>query len=137
MYRKPVVIACSTDGTPNRSSAERHSLPSCILATTPPDEAKYLARSISLTGAQEKEWQDIGFGVVVDGNWCKFMQISELGVRLLATGDRMLVEASPSDRTWGIGFSAEDAPSKEVGWAQNKLESVLMEVREFLRDRQQ
>ncbi|KAI1503720.1 hypothetical protein F5X99DRAFT_406720 [Biscogniauxia marginata] len=52
---------------------------------------------------------------------------------LLATGDRELVEASPYDRTWGIGFSAKNAEQSREKWGLNLLGKCLMEVREEFR----
>ncbi|MNI91462.1 hypothetical protein D3C73_1491250 [compost metagenome] len=56
--------------------------------------------------------------------------------RLLATGDRILVEASPSDKIWGIGLAPDDPnaqiPARWLG--QNLLGKALMEVREYLRN---
>lgn len=43
------------------------------------------------------------------------------------------MEASPSDRIWGIGFDAEHAEGNEKDWGQNKLGKALMRVREKLR----
>ncbi|KAI1268730.1 hypothetical protein F5Y18DRAFT_165128 [Xylariaceae sp. FL1019] len=52
---------------------------------------------------------------------------------LLATGDRELVEASPMDRIWGIGFGAQDAPKCRERWGLNLLGKCLMDVREQFR----
>ncbi|KAI0142765.1 DUF1768-domain-containing protein [Xylariaceae sp. FL1272] len=52
---------------------------------------------------------------------------------LLATGDRELVEASPLDRIWGIGFGARNAPKCRERWGMNLLGKCLMEVREQFR----
>lgn len=54
--------------------------------------------------------------IVVAGNVHKFRQHDDLRAFLLGTGDRVLVEASPLDRIWGIGLReddprAEDPPS--------------------------
>ena len=54
---------------------------------------------------------------------------------LLATGEREIVEASPMDRIWGIGFGERKA--EEVGrerWGLNLLGKALMEVRSELRE---
>jgi ribA/ribD-fused uncharacterized protein len=56
---------------------------------------------------------DIGkLEIVTQGNYHKFT-ISEdaenLRRMLLATGERELVEASPYDRIWGVGFAEKDA----------------------------
>jgi ribA/ribD-fused uncharacterized protein len=45
----------------------------------------------------------------------------------------ILVEASPGDRIWGIGFDAENAEGNEEEWGRNKLGNALMKVRERLR----
>ncbi|KAK4136791.1 DUF1768-domain-containing protein [Trichocladium antarcticum] len=53
---------------------------------------------------------------------------------LLGTGDREIVEASPRDRIWGIGFGAANAA--RVGrerWGLNLLGKALVEVRGVLR----
>ncbi|KAI1174670.1 hypothetical protein F4777DRAFT_553029 [Nemania sp. FL0916] len=52
---------------------------------------------------------------------------------LLATGDRELVEASPMDRIWGVGFGAQNAPANREKWGLNLLGKCLMEVREQFR----
>lgn len=64
--------------------------------------------------------------------------ISEHGVALkamlLATGNRPLAEASPTDRIWGIGLSREQALKHTGPWpGQNLLGRALQEVRASLR----
>lgn len=57
---------------------------------------------------------------------------------LLGTGERELVEASPGDRIWGIGFTA--AKAERAGrerWGLNLLGKALMVVREELRREEQ
>ena len=44
------------------------------------------------------------FEIVVAGNVAKFGQNPALAKLLLDTGDRVLVEAAPRDRIWGIGM---------------------------------
>jgi ribA/ribD-fused uncharacterized protein len=53
---------------------------------------------------------------------------------LLATGERELVEASPSDRIWGVGYVEKDAGRNRVKWGQNLLGKALMEVRGRIRE---
>lgn len=53
---------------------------------------------------------------------------------LLATGERELVEASPMDRIWGVGFGAREAGANRHRWGQNLLGKALMEVRKRLRE---
>lgn len=75
--------------------------------------------------------------IVEEGNHHKFT-ISEdaenLRAMLLATGDRELVEASPRDKIWGIGYAEKDAGYKRARWGQNLLGKALMSVRRRLRD---
>lgn len=45
------------------------------------------------------------------------------------------MQASPYDRTWGIGFSAEDAPKvKREEWGLNLLGQILVRVRKRIRE---
>ncbi|CAM1507423.1 Fc.00g070640.m01.CDS01 [Cosmosporella sp. VM-42] len=62
-----------------------------------------------------------------------------LKAMLLATGDREIVEASPFDRIWGIGFTAGNAEAAREGgsWGLNLLGKELMEVRRILREREE
>lgn len=51
----------------------------------------------------------------------------------LATGDRELVEASPVDRIWGVGFEEREAGERRVEWGMNLLGKALMAARERIR----
>lgn len=61
------------------------------------------------------------------------MQNGDLRKQLLATGTRDLVEASPRDRIWGIGFGWKNAEKQRQRWGLNLLGKALVEVRERLR----
>jgi predicted NAD-dependent protein-ADP-ribosyltransferase YbiA (DUF1768 family) len=54
---------------------------------------------------------------------------------LLATGDKVLVEASPRDTIWGIGMGAENPDARDPArWrGHNLLGFALMEARARLR----
>lgn len=73
---------------------------------------------------------------MVAGNLAKFDQHPALRAFLLATGQRVLVEASPVDRIWGIGLNRDDPAAGEPGrWrGLNLLGFALMQVREALRE---
>jgi ribA/ribD-fused uncharacterized protein len=58
--------------------------------------------------------------VVERANYLKFGQNEEMKTLLLATGEAIMVEASPVDRIWGIGFSVEEARGKEEQWGANR-----------------
>lgn len=64
--------------------------------------------------------------------YAKFSQNDKLKDFLLSTGNREIVEASPVDNIWGIGFSSDNAMENVDKWGQNLLGKVLMKVREDL-----
>lgn len=73
--------------------------------------------------------------LAIIGNYLKFTisnNADVLRAQLLATGDKELAEASPRDRTWGIGFGAANADKNRHRWGKNLLGKVLMEVRRRL-----
>lgn len=104
-----------------------------VLTAKTPGEAKKLGREVA--GFDEARWLEERFGIVVQANRAKFSQNKALSDYLLATGDRVLVEASPVDAIWGIGLAADDAdaarPEKWPGL--NLLGFALMDVRSTLR----
>jgi ribA/ribD-fused uncharacterized protein len=106
-----------------------------ILDTKSPRKVQLLGRKVK--NFDEEVWQKASFNIVVVGNLNKFSQNSELGNYLLATGDKVLVEASPMDTIWGIGLAKDDpkATNPKEWLGENKLGFALMEVREELRRR--
>lgn len=104
-----------------------------ILKTTDPGKAKALGRQVS--GFNDKIWQQQCLSIVIAGNLAKFSQHQQLADFLLATKNRVLVEASPVDKIWGIGL-AEHCPNIEnpLTWrGSNLLGFALMTVREQLK----
>ena len=103
-----------------------------IMGARTPGEAKALGRSVR--GFDSKAWDAHRFAIVVKANTAKFEQNRSLGEYLLATGDRVLAEASPIDRVWGIGLAADDPLAGQVAeWkGLNLLGFALMEVRDRL-----
>jgi ribA/ribD-fused uncharacterized protein len=104
-----------------------------ILATGDPGRAKALGRQVR--GFDEAAWQAVRFDAVTRGNVAKFGQSEPLRRYLLATRDAFLVEASPVDRIWGIGFAAdhEDARAPARWRGLNLLGFALMRARAILR----
>ncbi|MFJ5999243.1 NADAR family protein [Streptomyces sp. NPDC092370] len=104
-----------------------------VLAAAHPAEAKKAGRLVR--GFDEATWRRERFGIVVEGSVHKFGAHPELQGYLLGTGDRVLVEASPVDRVWGIGLAADDeAATDPQRWrGPNLLGFALMEARERLR----
>lgn len=81
----------------------------------------------------EQLWEVHRYAIVKSGTYLKYTQNEALKKKLLETGDRELIEASPIDRIWGIGFSTEKAVENKHRWGLNLLGKALMEVREILR----
>ena len=105
-----------------------------ILLAKHPKQAKQEGRLVA--GFDEAAWVKQRFGLVVTGNRAKFSQHPELAQFLLQTGQRVLVEASPIDRIWGIGLAADDERTTDPARWQglNLLGFALMEARAKLRD---
>ena len=104
-----------------------------ILAETDPKAIMKLGRKVA--GFNENTWSNRSEKVVEEGCFYKFSQNAEMGAFLLSTEEIELVESSPYDRIWGIGFSRQDAPSKpREAWEKNLLGKVLMRVRQRLRE---
>lgn len=104
-----------------------------ILAVASPAEAKALGRQVR--GFDAALWQQRCCEVVMQGNLAKFQQNPPLGNFLRGTGDAVLVEASPVDCIWGIGWAEDDPQAQlpELWDGSNLLGFALMEVRERLR----
>jgi len=100
-----------------------------IVASDSPALARKLGRQVS--GFDEATWRAHRFEVVTLGNVHKFGRDPALRGYLLGTGGRVLVEASPSDRNWGIGLRVGDAAAYDVTqWrGLNLLGFALMEAR--------
>ncbi|MCA9708769.1 MAG: NADAR family protein [Myxococcales bacterium] len=100
-----------------------------ILSARTPGEAKALGRRVR--GFHEAAWQAHRMALVVEGNVHKFSQHPALGEYLRSTARRVLVEASPVDRVWGIGLAADhpDATQPQAWRGLNLLGFALMEAR--------
>ncbi|MDT0268044.1 NADAR family protein [Streptomyces sp. DSM 44915] len=111
---------------------EDHAAVPRILAAASPGEAKALGRRV--TGFDETTWRTYRSGIVFRASLEKFGQDARLRAYLLGTAGRVLVEASPVDRVWGIGLPADDpratSPSRWRG--ENLLGFALMRARTAL-----
>ncbi|KAI9654266.1 MAG: hypothetical protein M1831_005431 [Alyxoria varia] len=130
-----------------------HEIAQTILEAATPEQQKQLGRKVR--GFDSGRWNQVREAVVERGNACKFRQCyvvtsehrrGEMGTGrneslkelLLRTGDAELVEASPEDEVWGVGFGAEEASRvPRERWGLNLLGKVLMRVREGLRKEEQ
>ena len=104
-----------------------------ILRSPNPSVAKAAGRTVE--GFDEEVWAENRWDIVVKANHAKISQNPPLREFLLATGEQVLVEASPVDFVWGSGFAADspyaENPSEWTG--MNLLGFALMEVRSRLK----
>ena len=105
-----------------------------ILQEKSPSKCKELGRMVK--NFNDKIWKNNCIILVQHGCFLKFSQNPLLKEYLLSTENRLLVEASPRDKIWGIGLDATQArkiPSNK--WpGTNYLGICLMNVRELLRE---
>ncbi|KAK3703791.1 hypothetical protein LTR37_014237 [Vermiconidia calcicola] len=105
-----------------------------MMETTVPKEHQALGRKAK--GFDRKKWDEHKSRIVEEGNYWKFTNGKEsprMLKMLFDTSDRELVEASPTDRIWGVGFGAADAEANREKWGENRLGKAIMQVREKLR----
>ena len=101
-----------------------------IMATNNPNEIRSLGRIVQ--NFNPKVWDKKCMDIVSHGCYLKFTQNKDLKEKLLETGDKMLVEASPYDRTWGIGLNKKDAKTvKKENWPGENRLSFLLKRRLF------
>jgi len=104
-----------------------------ILAALTPKEQKAHGRRVK--PFDEARWNSVCREIVYQGNLAKFTQNEDLKALLLATLDKTIAEASPTDNIWGIGLGAEDRRATDPSqWrGKNWLGEALMRVRRDLR----
>ena len=104
-----------------------------IMEATVQGKIKALGREVK--NFDQAEWDRCKYTIVLTGNFQKFLQNPDLKDFLLRTGDKVLVEASPRDRIWGIGMGkANENAANPAAWrGKNLLGFALMEVRDELR----
>ena len=101
-----------------------------IMKERSPIKIKSLGRRVAPFNQQL--WEKERFHVVFAGNMLKFTQDDRLRKKLKDTSSKILVEAAPKDKIWGIGLSAKDAKAGKEWKGQNLLGKALMKVRHTL-----
>lgn len=103
-----------------------------ILNTSDPRKCKALGRKVK--HFDKDVWNQNKIQIVSKGNMEKFLQNDALRHFLLSTGNKVLVEASPTDRIWGIGLGKNNPdaldPTKWRG--KNLLGFVLTNTRDAI-----
>lgn len=103
-----------------------------IASVRHPQDAKSIGREIR--NYNDRIWSAKRYHAMVQVLEAKFAD-PELRQILLATGDRIIVEASPYDRIWGVGLSENNDDLYKGNWkGQNLLGKALMEVRDKLKN---
>ncbi|KXH83388.1 NADAR family protein [Chryseobacterium kwangjuense] len=104
-----------------------------VLKSETPDQAKSLGRKVK--NFEAKLWDERKYEIVKKANLLKFSKNPRLEAFLLSTNAKILVEASPYDKIWGIGMLESDPRAQDpLLWdGENLLGFALMEVRDELR----
>ncbi|KAK3612627.1 hypothetical protein CHS0354_042137 [Potamilus streckersoni] len=100
-----------------------------ILKERNPRKQQKLGRQVKNFNPQK--WKEVCLEIVKTANFHKFSQNEGLKNHLFSTYPKILVEASPYDRIWGIGRAASDpkAQTKETWLGHNLLGYALTDVR--------
>ena len=78
------------------------------------DPAKQKALGRTVKNFDQKIWESKCRDIVYEANLAKFTQHLFLKNKLLQTGNKIIVEASPEDKVWGIGLRESDARACEL-----------------------
>lgn len=98
-----------------------------------PVECKRLGRLVK--GYVDEVWCEHRERIAYIGQLYKYMQNSDARACLLNTHDLMLVEASPPDRTWGIGMGMNDPHIEDMTkWGLNLHGKTTMRARQYFKE---
>lgn len=105
-----------------------------IMNTSSPKEHQELGRKVK--NFNQEIWDQNARNIVYTGNILKFKQNPSLLKLLLATQDKILVEASPFDTIWGIGLNVDDAlVTDDSKWkGKNWLGETLTRVKQHFQN---
>jgi ribA/ribD-fused uncharacterized protein len=87
-----------------------------IWAAATPREARNMGQLVQM----RPDWDQVKYSVMKECVMAKFLQHSDLKIKLIDTAYEEIVEDSPIDWYWGCG---------KDGTGQNMLGKILMEVR--------
>jgi hypothetical protein len=109
---------------------DEHSM-QLILEATTAHQARELGQLIK---PFNDTWFAVRYQVMLQGNLHKYQQNPDYLLKLQQTGCKILAEANPIDRIWGIGLAEDDplAQNPEYWTGRNLLGLCLMDVRSRL-----
>jgi ribA/ribD-fused uncharacterized protein len=98
-----------------------------IMSTNNPSAQKALGRKVK--NYDDKVWAEVRFEKVKRGLLEKY-KIEPFYSYLKERKDKIIVEASPYDRIWGIGYDENDPKILEEKdkWGENLLGKCIMEI---------
>lgn len=104
-----------------------------ILNNNQPKTIKELGRKVS--NFKDETWDKVKYTIILKGNYHKFSQNNDLRNFLLNTKNKVLVEASPYDKVWGIKmkYNNENIENPFFWQGENLLGFALMEVRDEIK----
>jgi len=107
-----------------------------ILKEKSPRKTQALGRQVK--NFSKNKWVENREKIVEEGSYNKFkhslFEDEDLKAKFLATGDKELVETSPVDRIWGVGFDEKSAEDNRHDWGLNLLGKCLTRARERIRN---
>ena len=102
--------------------SEDASIMPVIQAAATPEEAASLGRCT--TRKLRSDWEHVKCSIMREAVLTKFITHKDIQAILLSTGDKLIVENSPTDYYWGCGQDNN---------GQNHLGKILMSVRQEIR----
>lgn len=94
--------------------------------TDDPSECKKYGRQVK--DFDQKVWDEVKYDIMYRANYLKYSQSENLLEYLASLHEYELVEASPYDRIWGIGYNSYDAMNNIPNWGQNLLGKILTDL---------
>ena len=99
-----------------------------ILKADHPRKQKAIGRQVK--NYDENKWSEVRYDIVKYVNYDKFSQNKAWKELLILTRPYLLVEASPTDRIWGIGMGVDNPNLFNYNlWGLNLLGKALTNVR--------
>ena len=103
-----------------------------VMNTSDPSTQKKIGRQVK--GYDNDVWAEVRYETVKVGLVEKFKQNPKLKQYLLDNKDKVIVEASPYDIVWGIGYHENDENvfNEMENWGENLLGKMIMEIAQEL-----
>lgn len=104
-----------------------------IMQSSDPNEMKSIGRKVA--NYNQAIWDEMKYDIVFRANYEKFIQNENIKEYLLSTEDKVIIEASPVDKVWGVGLAESDERilKPELWLGENILGFAIMHVRNEIR----